>query len=273
MNVIDTRRTTGMNVSGQAASRIASPQCSPICTTRKVQETVFANAAITIVSTGTTVPQNTTTDTGTCDDESVTSAKPMLPGSGVFSPTSGDESDQHIIISNDHHHTERNHVNNKTGSTTEEKFVMSPTSDESPNEFLQRVDGDSGYSAPHTVEVTSPASTQQLLSPTMIQSPRPMRSRLFLLSGIRHVSPRFKQRQNCSERNHSNGGSDDLISTGTPPKKHVTKFNFHLRHNKKKKDRSLANRREKKAVTTLAIVLGKICHVINYIYMFYRGYH
>ena len=251
-----------MNVSGQAASRIASPQCSPLCTTKKVQETVFANAAITTVSSAMAVPQTTTTDTGTCDEESVASGKPMLPGSALMSPTSGDDSDQHVVIANDHHHenNEENHVNNKRGSTTGEEFIVSPTSDESPNEFMQRVDGDSGYSAPHTVEVTSPASTRQLLSPPMVQSPRPVRSKLFLLSGIRqHLSPRYKQRHNCSGNGrNSNGATDiDISSSGTPTKKHVTKFNFHLRHNKKKKDRSLANRREKKAVTTLAIVLGE----------------
>ena len=41
--------------------------------------------------------------------------------------------------------------------------------------------------------------------------------------------------------------------------KSVTKFNFRLRHSKKKKDRS-ANKRERKATKTLAIVLGEYTH-------------
>ncbi|ELT96301.1 hypothetical protein CAPTEDRAFT_192109 [Capitella teleta] len=43
----------------------------------------------------------------------------------------------------------------------------------------------------------------------------------------------------------------------SPHKRMVTKFNFRLRHSKRKKDqRSIANRRERKATQTLAIVLG-----------------
>ena len=255
MNVIDNHRQRTGNVSGQAASRIASPQCSPICNPKnRIQETVFANTAITTVSSVINVPLTTTTDTGTGDDESATSCKPML---GIRSLTSGDESDQHVVIANDHQ------INNHHGSTTE--FIMSPTSDESPNEFLHRNEGDIGYSAPHTVEVTSPASTKQLLSPPLQASPRPYREKLFLLSGLKqHLTPRQKQRYNgnsCRGKSNSSETIDGDISS--TPKKHVTKFNFHLRHNKKKRDRSLANRREKKAVTTLAIVLGNTFNVIS----------
>ena len=85
--------------------------------------------------------------------------------------------------------------------------------------------------------VTSPASTKNLLSPSPRKSP---------LLGFRNHN------KNAKNNNTLNIPQED---TDESPKKHVTKFNFH-RHSKKKKD-TRRDRRERKATTTLAIVLGK----------------
>ena len=121
-----------------------------------------------------------------------------------------------------------------------------------------------GYHAPTTIEVetqfmtssnpvakevtspastvTSPASTRNLLSPSPRKSP---------LLGFRH---------NHSNKNAKNNNTLTVPTEDHPseesPKKSVTKFNFHMRHSKKKKD-TRRDRRERKATTTLAIVLGK----------------
>ena len=85
--------------------------------------------------------------------------------------------------------------------------------------------------------VTSPASTKNLLSPSPRKSP---------LLGFRNHN------KNAKNNNTLNIPQED---TDESPKKHVTKFNFH-RHSKKKKD-TRRDRRERKATTTLAIVLGR----------------
>ena len=54
----------------------------------------------------------------------------------------------------------------------------------------------------------------------------------------------------------NNGIKVDISNINTPKSHSVTKFNFRMRHSKKKKDRS-ANKRERKATKTLAIVLGE----------------
>ena len=120
-------------------------------------------------------------------------------------------------------------------------------------------DGTPGYHAPTTIEVetqfitssapaaggvtspastvTSPASTKNLLSPSPRKSP---------LLGFRNHN------KNAKNNNTLNIPQED---TDESPKKSVTKFNFHMRHSKKKKD-TRRDRRERKATTTLAIVLG-----------------
>ena len=141
---------------------------------------------------------------------------------------------------------------------------LSPVSDDSHAELTR--DYDSGYSAPATVEVkTHPApsagggaassASPKLLSP-------PTRSQGLGLGLAFKNSPRFPRRargSGSSTGTAANGNGD--FKEGDSPKRSVTKFNFHLRHSKKKKER-LSSRRERKATKTLAIVLGEspLCH-------------
>ena len=125
-------------------------------------------------------------------------------------------------------------VNSADNKSTEP--MLSPISDshDSHCEFQ-----DSGYSAPATVEVVE----TQFIGTTSPTSPKA------LLTPPNRVPGCFK-----------NGGASlakktKKLKTGSP-KKAITRFNFHMRHSKKKKDRS-ATRRERKATKTLAIVLGE----------------
>lgn len=115
-------------------------------------------------------------------------------------------------------------------------FMLSPQSEDSHGEYRE---GDTGYSPPvavvvetHFTHTTSPTSQKILLSP---QTRKPV------LGFKNHAAAKL----NFLKR-------EDKES----PRKSVTKFNFHLRHSKKKKQSS-AIRRERKATKTLAIVLGK----------------
>ena len=121
------------------------------------------------------------------------------------------------------------------------EFMLSPQSEDSHGEY--RDGGDtSGYSPPVAIvvetqfagNVTSPTSPKSLLSPV---APR---AKSTMLGFRNHAACRL----NFMKREHKES-----------PRKSVTKFNFHLRHSKKKKQ-STAIRRERKATKTLAIVLG-----------------
>ena len=127
------------------------------------------------------------------------------------------------------------------------EFMLSPASEDNAHDFRE---GDSGYSAPLNVEVetrfsamTSPTSPKNLLSPPPKTS--------FL--GFRNHSPKHKGNNAVEES----------------PRKHVTRFNFHMRHSKKKKEK-LSTRRERKATKTLAIVLGKDVLIVLLIYWVIR---
>lgn len=60
----------------------------------------------------------------------------------------------------------------------------------------------------------------------------------------------------AGEGGDGKGGKNAKTKVGSPTKKGVTKFNFHMRPSRKRKEKS-SSRREKKATKTLAIVLGK----------------
>ena len=128
-------------------------------------------------------------------------------------------------------------------------FMLSPASDDSHTEYTREggnTGNGSGYSAPTTVVVELKPGTDGLtettLPPTSPQSLLPPPTSRHTAFSLRHLpKPKAKHLRAAA------GGSPD---------KSVTKFNFHLRHSKKKKER-LANKREKKATKTLAIVLGK----------------
>ena len=133
------------------------------------------------------------------------------------------------------------------------EFLLSPTSDDGGGNITEytRGDRDSGYSAPTCVEVVEavPRKNKVLLSP-----PPPRRHmRLGLVASFPSPS---KKNSKPSSKNGSRENSDDKENSGSPAKKSVTKFNFHLRHSKKKKEK-LSSRRERKATKTLAIVLGR----------------
>lgn len=114
-------------------------------------------------------------------------------------------------------------------------FMLSPVSEDSHGE---------GYTAPATIEVetqfnamTSPASPKNVLSPSPRKHPLGFKNHFVAKDSKEYVA-----------------------KEASPKHKSVTKFNFHLRHSKKKKT-SLAVKREKKATTTLAIVLGKNLYI------------
>lgn len=110
------------------------------------------------------------------------------------------------------------------------EFMLSPVSEDSH--------GEPGYCAPTTVEVETQFSTLSPTSPKNLLTPSPRKSPLAFKN---HFAAKIKR-----------------SSQEESPRKSVTKFNFHLRHsNKHKKKHNIANKREKKATTTLAIVLGK----------------
>lgn len=119
--------------------------------------------------------------------------------------------------------------------------MLSATSDE--GHVHEPVDKSTGYAAPATVEVVStphlPPPPRELLSP-------PPKRPVMHLGFKNHAAKPTKSQQNNNKPKAS------------PQKKSITKFNFRLRHSKRKKDqRSMANRRERKATQTLAIVLGE----------------
>ena len=119
-------------------------------------------------------------------------------------------------------------------------FILSPVSEDSH--------GEPGYCAPTTVEIETQFTRLSPMSPMNPLAPSPRKSPLAFKNNF------------VAKLKKNNSSSQEV----TPRKKVVTKFNFHLRHSNKHKGKkgSLASRREKKATTTLAIVLGKL----NYIY-------
>lgn len=121
------------------------------------------------------------------------------------------------------------------------EFLMSPVSDDNSNATR------SGYAPPTTVEVET-----QFTSP-LGSAPKAHENKS-MLSLPKKKFPGLSR--NGSAKKKKAGG-----------KKSVTRFNFHMRQSKKKKDKS-ATRRERKATKTLAIVLGKFfivptCPVCN----------
>ena len=134
------------------------------------------------------------------------------------------------------------------------EFLLSPTSDDGGHivEYT-RGEKDSGYSAPTCVEVeTVPVKR---INKVLLSPPPPRRQmRLGLITQF--PSPKKNAKTIETNGDGSRENSDDKENSGSPAKKSVTKFNFHLRHSKKKKEK-LSSRRERKATKTLAIVLGR----------------
>ena len=137
----------------------------------------------------------------------------------VKSPMSDDA--EHHVIPND--------------KSTE--FMLSPVSEDSPLEYHPE---DSGYSAPTTVEVVTTYKNKAVAGSPKRTFPRMSRSK----------TNHKPKNSTLGTRLYRYKARDES------PKKSVTKFNFHLRHSKKKKDKT-SSRRERKATKTLAIVLGK----------------
>ena len=137
-----------------------------------------------------------------------------------------------------------------------QKLLLSPTSEEETD--VKYKDSQQGYSAPSCVEVES---TSKVLSPTYsnkaLLSPLPHRKNFGMYK--EHKPGKKKGKHSRSSTNSNGNGSNSSSrrdNQNNSPRKYVTKFNFHLRQSKKKKERSYTSRRERKATKTLAIVLG-----------------
>ena len=124
--------------------------------------------------------------------------------------------------------------------------TMTTTSDEG-GDHVTKV----GYSGPSCVQIAPVENKNKVL----LSPPPPRRNmRLGLISVF--TPNKHMTNSHCNSSSTHNGGDNGDSVQPSPNKKSVTKFNFHLRHSKKKKEK-LSSRRERKATKTLAIVLGK----------------
>ncbi|CAH1796947.1 unnamed protein product [Owenia fusiformis] len=129
------------------------------------------------------------------------------------------------------------------GEKQSDNNKLSPVSEDSPSGLEFERNGDSGYHAPVTVEAETSFNTLTVPSAKAltIQTPRYMPSH----TGGNYKGVKYKKRLNPK----SNG------TTHRAQRKSVTKFNFHMRSSRKRKEK-FSSKRERKATKTLAIVLG-----------------